>query len=69
MDKVRDGCVGGRADNEARAREEVAIGGVDHPRTRWGGQAITSWGRRGTGLFERSVRGEEDEGVCDRTCV
>ena len=26
------------------------IGRADHPQPRWGGQAITSWGRHGTGV-------------------
>lgn len=26
-------------------RQGIAVGGVDHPQTRWGRQAITSWER------------------------
>lgn len=55
MGNVRDGWVtavgGGGGDNEDRGRERrMAIGREDHPQPRWGGQAITSWGRRGTGI-------------------
>lgn len=44
-------CSGGGGNNEDRGRERrMAIGREDHPQPRWGGQAITSWGRRGTGI-------------------
>lgn len=46
-----EGLQWGRVDNEDRGRERrMAIGRADHPQPRWGGQAITSWGRHGTGV-------------------
>ena len=59
----------------------MAIGRLDHPQPRWGGQAITSWGRYGTGVGvcdcwgsvqgrrknERRACSRGEEGVCDLT--